>query len=165
MIHFQLTPFDIFEFNQHFMKKNANFLQKYIHWILMGFFVLLMLFMLHHNGATGLSYLMVSILVVAMVFIQKAFTQFLRRKTITNYLKKNPQVIEDRSLSFNNKEVVLTINGKETKYPLNDFTLLEETKYHYFAYLNQESAVILPKRLEKKSDEILKMVEKIKASL
>lgn len=165
MIKFKLTFFDIFEFNKHFMKKNATLIQKYIHWVILLFFVVLMLFLLQHSAASIRSYVMVGILVVAMVFIQKAFSQFLRRKAVTAYVKQNPQIIGEREFRFDDKKLIVKIDDEDIEYPFEKFSKLDESKYHYFAYLSKDSAVIIPKRLQANYSEVAVIIEKIKEGL
>ncbi len=162
MIKFYLTFFDIYEFNKYFMTKNANFLQKYLHWILFAFFSVLLFFLLHNNQAPIRSYVVAVILLVAMVFIQKAFTQFLRRKNITKYVQQNPKVLAERELIIEKDKFVVVIDGKNMDYPLKAITKLDESKFHYFAYVSKQSAVIIPKRILAQFPEVNKLVERMK---
>ncbi len=163
MIKFELTFFDIIAFNKHFMKKNGTFIQKYLHWVILLFLVVFMLVSMVKNNASASSYIMIAVLLVAIVFVQKAFADYLRRKAMTAYVKKNPQVIGDRVFEYDKKSLKVTIDNKQIVYPFDSFTKIEEAKDHYFAYVNEQGAVIIPKRLLKQYEGIAIVIDRIKA--
>ncbi len=165
MISFQLRPVDIDSYHKHYMRKHGTFIQRYLHWIVLSFFVAFVVFTFIEKQASVESYLMVAPIIFLMVLLQNVFTTYLRRKAITAYLKKNPAMIGNRAMYFKATELVVTIDGKDMSYKYSDFKNLESNKTHYFAFVNEQNAVIIPKRIFKNEEELKSSMKKIQDTI
>jgi hypothetical protein len=165
MIKFTLDINDILAFNKYYAKKNGTFMQKYIHW---AFFIILAFIIglnLYTQKASWPSYLIIIPFLVVVAAIQTAFTNYLRRRSLINYMKQNPGVVGAREYSFNDTDLTIRVNDVATNYPFSTMLKLEESKRHYYAYTTPQSAVIIPKRLLTQTDEAKQLIEKIRSNI
>lgn len=165
MIKFQLTFNDIEAFNKHFVRSNATFIQKYLHWFILFFFVVFAVWNLQQKNAAIDSYLFLIPLVLGIILFQSAFSRYLKKRMLTSYIKKNPNVVGDREFANNDKILVIKINGKDCEYPYDSFIRLDEDKAHFYAYVSEQSAVIIPKRIFVLFSDMPVILEKIKAGI
>jgi len=165
MIKFQLTFDDILAYNLHYMKKNGTFLQKYLQYIILLFFVIFMVANFYEHKATLVSYFLIIPIVGIIVFGQQAFSKFLIKKDILAYVKKTPQVVGVRELKFNDKVLTVTVGGKDTDYKFTEFIKLEEGNAHFFAYVSKQTAIIVPKRLLLVGAEVAEIIRKIEEGI
>lgn len=165
MIKFVLDVNDILAYNRHYAKLNAPFVQRYLPWALVAFFVLLVAYNLQAQKASGLSYLIIIPLLFLVVGVQVGLTNYLQRRALNNYVKKNPALVGPREYSFTDTEITVTVNGHGVSYPLSSIQQLEESKRHFYAYLSGQTAIIIPKRLLAQFDEAKQLVEKIRRSI
>lgn len=165
MIKFTLTLNDILAFNKHYAKKNAPFMQRYIHWAIFLLFALFIAFNLYTEKASWPSYLIIIPFLILVASVQAVFTNYLRRRSLVGYVKRNPAVVGDREYSFTETEIIVKLNEGSTSYPFASVIKLEESKLHYFAYVSERTAVIIPKRLLLQYDEAKMLIEKIKSSI
>ncbi|MDR3706566.1 MAG: YcxB family protein [Paludibacteraceae bacterium] len=165
MIKFTLDINDILAFNKYYAKKNGTFIQKYIHW---AFFIILAFIIglnLYTQKASLPSYLIIIPFLVVVASIQMAFTNYLRRRSLINYIKQNQGIIGAREYSFNDTDLTIKVNDVASNYPFASILKLEESKLHYYAYTTPQSAVIIPKRLLAQGDEAKQLIDKIRSNI
>lgn len=165
MIKLILTPNDIFVFYKHHTNKNKPFIQRYIHWICLSLLILAIAIFFYRNNTDGMTYLMLVPFAFLVALLQVKLTNYLQRKSIMAYIQKNPQTTGKRVLDFDAENLFVEMNGKRSSYPFSSIIRLDECKTHFFAYVGEKTAIIIPKRLLEQNKETEDLILKIKETL
>lgn len=164
MIQFKMNPQDLMQFNKHYVKKHGAFLQKYIQWIILLVLVGILSFQVYKTADGWASYFIVVCFAAIMVLLQTYIPKFFARKAMLAFLRKNPSLIGERTYEFDQEQLFVKVDGTTSNYPFASFMRLEEDKFSYYAYINEITAIIIPKRLMQ-LEEAKDLIEKIKAQL
>lgn len=164
MIKFSMSLQDLLLFNKHYVNKHGTFFQKYLNWLVLLVFLLVLAFQVYKAEGGPLSYFMVICFVVIMILLQSRITKYFSAKAMRAYAKKNPVIIGERIYEFNEAELRVKVGDVSSTYPYSSMRWMEETKKAYYVYISEINAIIIPKRLLS-NPETQKLIDKIKSNL
>lgn len=101
-------------------------------------------------SAYNLVFVTICILLVRLIFI--AFLRIQVRKKVKFMGERDLEILKDK--------VIFSSQNSKTEYLLRTIQKIEENKNHYFIYVNEISAIIVPKKATRSKDAIEEISEK-----
>ncbi len=96
------------------------------------------------------------LLIVILIMLYRRTTLKISKKSIMS----NPDNIGNRKLIFaENNKIILIKDNLTREFDLNEITKIVEEKAYYYLHVDNRTAIIVPKRVEK-SDEFIKIIAK-----
>lgn len=164
MIKFSMSLQDLLLFNKHYIKKHGTFIQKYLQWLVLLLFIIVLAFQVYRTAGSVFSYLLISCFVVIMILLQGRINKYFSAKAMKAYANKNPAIIGERIYEYDEQELRVKVGGIISNYPYGSMQWIEEGKSAYYVYISEVNAIIIPKRLLSNT-EAQKLVDKIKSKL
>ncbi len=167
-ISFNLNIDDLLAFYKQGLKKKSFIFKKHIFFVGAGIALLLSYFDRYIKNASdvdqlsnfsnnfwfmsayNLFFVTICIFLVRMIFI--AFLRIQMRKKI--------KFIGERYLEIVKDKIIFSSQSSKTEYPIKTILKIEENRHHYFIYVNEISAITLPKKTVGSKNMILEISEK-----
>jgi len=167
-INFTLELEDLLAFYKQGLKKKSFIFKKYIFGV--GVIIALLLsyydsYIRNTSGTLQLSNYSNNFWFMSaynLVFVTICI--FLVRTIIIAFLRiqmrKKTKFMGERDLELLKDKVIFSSQNSKTEYQLRTIQKIEESRHHYFIYVNEISAIIIPKKATGSKDLITQISEK-----
>jgi YcxB-like protein len=165
MIKFEQTTEDLIAFNNYYLKTHSTFLQKYWRWLVVAIFSI---YVFKTSGQIIDSLLnwgnwVIVGFVGLIAFLLTRLADSTKRKSLTAFIKNNPQNIGFRQIDYDEEKVTVTTNSSSTDYKYSAFIKVEENDNYFFLFTGKQTAIILPKAIPD-NDALVKLVGKFRTN-
>ncbi len=133
---------------------------------LISFYIFLILILYHAVNGIGRIAVVLGLLLIGAVHISLVRKLLeIRVKRVSKKLireTKSDKIIGKKKLKIKDEELLYVEKEKNTKVKVKDVKRILESGKNYYIYLDEVSAIILPKNLEGETDAQKEMIEYIK---
>lgn len=167
-IYFTLTANDLLAFYKQGLKKKSFIFKKHIFFAGVAIALLLSYYDCYIRNTSGVdqqssysnNYWFMSAYNLLFVTICIFLVRFIFIAFLRIQMRKKTKFMGDRYLEIIKDKLIFSSQNSKTEYPIKTILKIEENRHHYFIYVNEISAITVPKKTVGSKNLILEISEK-----